>query len=66
MSFANKFGNKAQELRGRLKRNTGEITGDPDLKAEGRADEAKGGLKQAGEKVKDVFRGRGPRRHRNV
>ena len=28
MSFANKFRNKAQELRGRIKRNTGEVTGD--------------------------------------
>ena len=34
----------------------GEATGDRDLQAEGQADQAKGNLKQAGEKVKDVFK----------
>lgn len=62
MSFADKFTNKVQELRGRVKRNTGEVAGDRSLQAEGRADEVKGNLKQAGEKIKDVFRGRGTRR----
>lgn len=62
MSFADKFRSKAQVLRGRLKRNTGEVTGDRRLQSEGRADEVMGNLKQAGEKVKDAFRGRGPRR----
>ena len=62
MSFADKFTSKVQELRGRVKRNTGEVTGDRSLQAEGRADEVKGNLKQAGEKVKDAFRGRGTRR----
>nr|WP_297494632.1 CsbD family protein [Pseudonocardia sp.] len=64
MSFADKVRNKAQELRGRIKRNTGEVTGDRRLQAEGRADEVKSNVKQAGEKVKDLFRGRGTR-HRN-
>ena len=59
MSFANKFSNKAQKLRGRIKRNTGEVTGDRGLQNRGRADEIKSNLKQAGEKVKDAFRGRG-------
>jgi len=62
MSFADKFTNKVQELRGRVKRNTGEVTGDRSLQAEGRADEVKGNLKQAGEKIKDAFRGRRARR----
>ncbi len=62
MSIADKFRNKAQELRGRIKRNTGEVTGNRRLQAEGRADEVKSNLKQAGEKVKDAFRGRGTRR----
>lgn len=64
VSFADKVRNKAQELRGRIKRNTGEVTGDRRLQAEGRADEVKSNVKQAGEKVKDVFRGRGTR-HRD-
>lgn len=62
MSFADKLTNKMQELRGRVKRNTGEVTGDRSLQAEGRADEVKGNLKQAGQKIKDAFRGRGTRR----
>lgn len=62
MGVGDKISNKAQELRGRVKRNTGEVTGDRSLQAEGRADEVKGSLKQAGEKIKDVFRGRGTRR----
>ncbi|MGH3822567.1 MAG: CsbD family protein [Pseudonocardiaceae bacterium] len=66
MSFADKFRDKIQVLRGRMKRNTGEVTGSRRLQAEGRADEVMGNLKQAGEKVKDAFRGRGtrPRRRR--
>ncbi|HEX5349755.1 MAG TPA: CsbD family protein [Pseudonocardiaceae bacterium] len=64
MSFADKFRNKVQVLRGHVKRNTGEVTGSGRLQAEGRADEVMGNLKQAGEKVKDAFRGRGTRRRR--
>jgi uncharacterized protein YjbJ (UPF0337 family) len=64
VSFADKFRNKTQELRGRIKWNTGEVTGDRSLQAEGRADEVMGNLKQAGEKIKDAFRGRGTRRRR--
>ena len=56
MSLADKFSNKAQQLRGRIKRNTGEVTGDRRLEAEGTSDELKGNLKQAGEKVKDAFK----------
>lgn len=62
MSLSDKVRNKAQELRGRIKRNAGEVSGDRRLRSDGRADEVKGNLKQVGEKVKDVFRGRGTRR----
>jgi uncharacterized protein YjbJ (UPF0337 family) len=64
VSLADKFRNKVQELRGRIKRNTGKVTGDRGLQAEGRADEVKSNLKQTGEKVKDAFRGRATRRRR--
>ncbi|MGH3784043.1 MAG: CsbD family protein [Pseudonocardiaceae bacterium] len=64
MSFADKLRDKAQELRGRIKRNTGEVTGNRRFQAEGTVDEVLGNLKQAGEKVKDAFRGRGNRRRR--
>ena len=62
VSFTDKLRNKAQQLRGRIKRNTGEVTGDRSLQARGRADEVKGNLKQTGEKIKDAFRGRRRRR----
>jgi uncharacterized protein YjbJ (UPF0337 family) len=62
VSFVDKVRHKALEVRGRIKRNTGEITGDWLLQAEGRAEEMVGNLKQAGEKVKDAFRMRGSRR----
>lgn len=66
MSFADKLASKGQELRGRVKRNTGEVTGDRSMQAEGTGEEMKGNLRQAGEKIKDAFRGRGtrPRRRR--
>lgn len=64
MSFADKFRDKAQVLRGRIKRDAGDVTGNRRLQAEGSADKVMGNLKQAGEKVKDAFRGRSPRRRR--
>jgi uncharacterized protein YjbJ (UPF0337 family) len=62
VSLTNKLRNTAQQLRGRTKRHTGKVTGDRSLQAEGSADEAKGNLKQTGEKIKDAFRGRRRRR----
>jgi uncharacterized protein YjbJ (UPF0337 family) len=64
VSFARKFGNKAQELRGRAKQATGKVTGNRGRQAEGTVDRLKSKLKQALEKVMDVFRGRGKRRGR--
>jgi uncharacterized protein YjbJ (UPF0337 family) len=64
VSLTDKFRSKAQELRGRIKRNTGEVTGDKGLEARGSVEETKGDLKQTGEKIKDAFRRRGPRRRR--
>ncbi|GAA4740345.1 CsbD family protein [Modestobacter marinus] len=56
MSGIDKMKNKAQELSGKGKEALGDATDDPDLKAEGQNDQAAGNVKQAGEKVKDVFR----------
>jgi uncharacterized protein YjbJ (UPF0337 family) len=56
MSGIDKAKNKAQELAGEGKEHVGEATGDRDLQAEGANDKAAGNLKQAGEKVKDVFK----------
>lgn len=56
MSGVDKAKNKAEELKGSAKEQTGEATGNEDLKAEGQADQGKGNVKQAGEKIKDAFR----------
>jgi uncharacterized protein YjbJ (UPF0337 family) len=51
-----KAANKAKQIKGRVKEVAGDATNDGDLKAKGRADQAKGNLKQAGEKVKDALK----------
>jgi len=56
MSGIDKAKNKAQELGGKGKEHVGRATDDESLEAEGHKDQAAGNLKQAGEKVKDVFR----------
>jgi uncharacterized protein YjbJ (UPF0337 family) len=56
MSGVDKMKNKAEELGGKGKEALGRATDDRDLEAEGQADQAKGNLKQAGEKIKDVFK----------
>ena len=56
MSGVDKIKNKAQELGGQGKEHAGRATGDEEMEAEGHQDQAAGNLKQAGEKVKDVFK----------
>jgi uncharacterized protein YjbJ (UPF0337 family) len=56
MSSEDKLSNKAEELKGKLKEGAGDATDNERLENEGRADQAKGNLKQAGEKVKDAFK----------
>jgi uncharacterized protein YjbJ (UPF0337 family) len=56
MSGIDKLKNKAEELGGQGKEHAGKATGNEELEAEGHADQASGNLKQAGEKVKDVFK----------
>ncbi len=56
MSAMDKIKNKTQELSGQGKEQVGQATGDERLEAEGNKDQAAGGLKQAGEKVKDVLK----------
>ena len=52
----NKTRNKSQELKGQVKEAAGRATDNPRLEAEGRADQTKANLKQAGQKVKDALR----------
>jgi uncharacterized protein YjbJ (UPF0337 family) len=56
MSSENKIDNKVEEVVGKVKDHVGGATGDRDLQAEGRAEQGKSNLKQAGEKVKDAFK----------
>ncbi len=56
MSTTDKAKNKTQEVTGKIKEKVGTATGDHDLEATGKADQSKGNLKQAGEKVKDALK----------
>jgi uncharacterized protein YjbJ (UPF0337 family) len=56
LAAADKVRNTTQRAKGKLKETAGKASDDRSLEAEGKADKAKGSLKQAGEKVKDAFR----------
>ncbi|GAB77171.1 CsbD family protein [Austwickia chelonae] len=57
MGIDDKMRNAAEGMQGKAKEMTGRATGDKDLEAEGRVDQTASDLKQAGEKVKDAFKG---------
>ncbi|GAA2871673.1 CsbD family protein [Actinoplanes cyaneus] len=56
MAFDDKVDNKAEEIGGKAKEGVGKATDDEQLEAEGKADQTSANLKQAGEKIKDVFK----------
>ena len=56
MGAKDKAKNVGQDLDGKAKEAMGEATGDRGMKAEGKDDQSKAALKQAGEKVKDAFK----------
>jgi uncharacterized protein YjbJ (UPF0337 family) len=56
MSISKKIAHKAEAVKGSAKKMAGRLTGSRRLRTEGRADQAKGNLKQAGAKVKDAAR----------
>jgi uncharacterized protein YjbJ (UPF0337 family) len=56
MASEDKAANKAKQVKGRVKEAAGELTNDDRLKSKGRADRAKGNVKQAGEKLKDALK----------
>jgi uncharacterized protein YjbJ (UPF0337 family) len=56
MTTTDKAKNTGQQAKGKMKEAAGKLSGNDKLRAEGRADQTKGNLKQAGEKVKDAFR----------
>ena len=55
MGLTDKAKNATEKLTGEAKEAAGKASDDKSLEAEGRADQTKGDLKQAGEKVKDAF-----------
>jgi uncharacterized protein YjbJ (UPF0337 family) len=55
MGLDDKIDNKTEELAGKAKEHVGKATGDDELETQGKADQLKSNLKQAGEKVKDAF-----------
>jgi uncharacterized protein YjbJ (UPF0337 family) len=57
VSDNDKIQNKGEELKGSGKEKVGKAIGNEQMEAEGKATKAKGNLKQAGEKVKDAFKG---------
>jgi uncharacterized protein YjbJ (UPF0337 family) len=54
MSAKNKAKDKVEAAKGKVKKGAGKAMGDPVLEGKGKAEQVKGDLKQAGEKVKDA------------
>lgn len=54
MGLGDKISNKAEDAKGHAKEGTGRATGDRDLEAEGKGDQASASAKGSVEKVKDA------------
>jgi uncharacterized protein YjbJ (UPF0337 family) len=55
MSALDKAKNAIEDVEGKAKEALGKVTGDHDTEVEGKTDQSKADLKNAGEKVKDAF-----------
>jgi uncharacterized protein YjbJ (UPF0337 family) len=56
MGAEDKASNKIDDLGGKAKEAVGKVAGDKSTENEGKLDQAKSSLKDAGEKVKDAFK----------
>jgi uncharacterized protein YjbJ (UPF0337 family) len=56
MSAEDELSNKVDDLGGKAKEAAGTLTGDDSTRNEGKLDQARASLKDAGEKVKDAFK----------
>jgi len=56
MAKTDKAKNTAQQAKGKVKETVGKVSGNNKLRVEGKADQVKGNVKQAGEKLKDAFK----------
>jgi uncharacterized protein YjbJ (UPF0337 family) len=54
VSASNKAKDKAEAAKGKVRKGAGKALGDPVMEGKGKAEQVKGNLKQAGEKVKDA------------
>lgn len=57
MAPEDKAENKAEELAGKAKEGIGKLTGNEQWEVEGKIDQIKSNVKEAGEKVKDALSG---------
>lgn len=58
MTASKKARHTVDRFTGRVKENLGEVTGNPRLRNEGKADQMKARVKMTGERLKDAVRGR--------
>ena len=56
MGTGEKASNKIDDLGGKAKEAAGKVTGDKSTENEGKVDQSKANLKDAGEKIKDAFK----------
>ncbi|MGC5032871.1 CsbD family protein [Micromonospora sp. DT229] len=56
MGVEDKFNNSTENTTGKVKEGVGRVTDNERLETEGRADQTRANVKQAGEKIKDAFR----------
>lgn len=56
MGVEDKFNNSTENTAGKVKEGVGRATDNERLETEGRADQTRANIKQAGEKIKDAFR----------
>lgn len=56
VSAVDKIKNAIEDVEGKAKEALGKVTGDQETESEGRTDQTKSDLKDAGEKVKDAFK----------
>ena len=58
MGADDKMQNKAENLGGKVKEGLGKATGNVSMEAEGHGDQAMASVKDAGENIKDAFKGK--------
>jgi uncharacterized protein YjbJ (UPF0337 family) len=56
MGIDDKITNASEEAAGKVKEGAGQATDNEQLEAEGKADQTSANVKQAGEKIKDIFK----------